>query len=62
MRWTLPKRNATRTVKKFAWLPKQIGREKIWLEYYTSNQRYEWGTWVEIGSETIDKDEENKAT
>lgn len=40
MRWKLPNNMATRTRKKFAWLPKKIGSYKIWLEFYFIEEAY----------------------
>ena len=38
-----PEMGETRTIKKFAWFPKIIGKYKIWLEYYTEHQEFKHG-------------------
>ena len=47
MKWKTkktPNHNDERTVKKFAWLPKEIGDgTTVWLEYYLQKQLYHQG-------------------
>jgi HEPN domain-containing protein len=54
MRFNLPSRNTKRLKKKFAWLPKKLDNENIyvWLESYYVMQRYgdQWYTDVETTS------------
>lgn len=42
MKWhsPLPRRGDYRVRKAFAWLPVQIGQDKIWLEWYWIRDRY----------------------
>lgn len=51
MRFKRPEIGDKRTKTGFAWLPKNVGKEIIWLEKYTMLQVYYgrgWG-WIEDG-------------
>lgn len=41
MRWKKPERGATKTRRKFALFPRQIGQFKIWLEFYKVQYTYD---------------------
>ena len=38
----IPKRNASRDIRKFLILPKKLNREMRWLEFATITQKWNW--------------------
>ena len=60
MRWVTPKKpmnGDARIIKKFAWLPVEIGTLTIWLEFYSIEQRFsKLDGWYPYKMNVIEKD------